>query len=56
MAWPLARRLTRSGRADLLERSGDAPGAARAYETAAGCADNDVGRAQLQRRARQLAV
>ncbi len=38
--------------ADLLERSGDAPGAARAYERAAGCADNDVARAELLRRAR----
>jgi len=45
-----------AARADLLERSGDAPGASRAYETAAGCADNDVARAELQRRARRLGV
>jgi RNA polymerase sigma-70 factor (ECF subfamily) len=37
--------------ADLLERCGDATGAARAYATAAGCADNAVARAQLLRRA-----
>ncbi len=37
--------------ADLLERCGDAAGAARAYATAAGCADNAVARAQLLRRA-----
>jgi len=37
--------------ADLLERSGDAAGATRAYETAAGCADNAVARAELLRRA-----
>ncbi len=37
--------------ADLLERCGNADGAARAYERAAGCADNAVARAQLRRRA-----
>jgi RNA polymerase sigma-70 factor (ECF subfamily) len=42
--------------ADLLDRTGDAAGAARAYERAAGCADNDVARAELTRRARQLAA
>jgi RNA polymerase sigma-70 factor (ECF subfamily) len=42
--------------ADLLERTGDAAGAARAYERAAGCADNDVARAELTRRARRLAA
>jgi RNA polymerase sigma-70 factor (ECF subfamily) len=36
---------------DLLERCGDAAGAARAYATAAGCADNAVARAELLRRA-----
>jgi RNA polymerase sigma-70 factor (ECF subfamily) len=40
--------------ADLLDRSGDARGAARAYATAADCADNDVARAELRRRARRL--
>jgi RNA polymerase sigma-70 factor (ECF subfamily) len=39
--------------ADLLERCGDAAGAARAYERAAACADNDVARAELLRRARR---
>ncbi len=42
--------------ADLLDRSGDAPGASRAYEQAAACADNDVARAELLRRARRLAA
>lgn len=37
--------------ADLLERCGDTTGAARAYATAADCADNAVARAQLLRRA-----
>jgi RNA polymerase sigma-70 factor (ECF subfamily) len=41
--------------ADLLERTGDAEGASRAYATAAGCADNDVARAELRRRAARLA-
>ena len=40
--------------ADLLERTGDVAGAARAYERAAGCADNDVARAELLRRAHRL--
>jgi RNA polymerase sigma-70 factor (ECF subfamily) len=40
--------------ADLLERSGDAAGAALAYATAATCADNDVARAELERRAQRL--
>jgi RNA polymerase sigma-70 factor (ECF subfamily) len=35
---------------DLLERCGDSAGAARAYATAADCADNAVARAELQRR------
>jgi len=35
---------------DLLERCGDSAGAARAYATAADCADNAVARAQLRRR------
>jgi RNA polymerase sigma-70 factor (ECF subfamily) len=35
--------------ADLLERSGDPDGAARAYARAAECADNDVTRAHLAR-------
>ncbi len=38
--------------ADLLERSGDGAAAARAYATAARCADNAVARAELRRRAR----
>ncbi|MEY2512925.1 MAG: polymerase sigma-70 factor, subfamily, partial [bacterium] len=42
--------------ADLLERAGDAPGAARAYAAAAGCADNAVSRAQLLRQAGRLAA
>ncbi len=42
--------------ADLLDRCGDAPGASRAYEQAAACADNDVARAELLRRARRLAA
>ena len=42
--------------ADLLERSGDAAGAARAYATAAGYAENPVARAELRRRAQRLAV
>jgi RNA polymerase sigma-70 factor (ECF subfamily) len=42
--------------ADLLDRTGDVAGAARAYERAAGCADNDVARAELTRRARRLAA
>ena len=37
--------------ADLLERCGDVPGAARAYARAADCADNAVVRAELRRRA-----
>ncbi len=43
-----------AARADLLDRTGDAPGAARAYERAAGYADNEVARAELLRRARRL--
>ncbi|MEA2190876.1 MAG: 3-phenylpropionate/trans-cinnamate dioxygenase ferredoxin reductase component, partial [Solirubrobacteraceae bacterium] len=35
---------------------GDPAAAARAYATAAGCADNAVTRAQLQRRARRPAL
>jgi len=42
--------------ADLLDRSGDATGAAGAYERAADCADNAVARAELLRRARRLAA
>jgi RNA polymerase sigma-70 factor (ECF subfamily) len=42
--------------ADLLERSGDAAGAARAYERAAACADNAVTRADLERRAGRLTM
>jgi RNA polymerase sigma-70 factor (ECF subfamily) len=40
--------------ADLLERTGDPVGAARAYERAASHAENDVMRADLERRAAQL--
>jgi RNA polymerase sigma-70 factor, ECF subfamily len=40
--------------ADLLDRAGDAPGAARAYARAAECADNAVARAELERRAATL--
>jgi RNA polymerase sigma-70 factor, ECF subfamily len=40
--------------ADLLERTGDRAAAARAYATAAGCADNEVARAELLRRAARL--
>ncbi|HEX4345295.1 MAG TPA: DUF6596 domain-containing protein [Solirubrobacteraceae bacterium] len=40
--------------ADLLERTGDRAAAARAYATAAGCADNAVARAELRRRAERL--
>jgi RNA polymerase sigma-70 factor (ECF subfamily) len=39
--------------ADLLERCGDSAGAARAYARAASCADNEVARAELLRRARR---
>ncbi|MDX6681307.1 MAG: polymerase sigma-70 factor, subfamily [Solirubrobacteraceae bacterium] len=42
--------------ADLLDRAGDAPGAARAYATAAEHADNAVARRELLRRARRLAT
>jgi RNA polymerase sigma-70 factor (ECF subfamily) len=42
--------------ADLLERTGDPDGAARAYATAAACAENPVARAELRRRAERLAV
>jgi RNA polymerase sigma-70 factor (ECF subfamily) len=42
--------------ADLLERSGDAAGASRAYGAAAGCADNEVARAELRRREARLAA
>ncbi len=42
--------------ADLLERSGDAGGAAAAYALAARCADNGVARAELRRRAARLAA
>ena len=42
--------------ADLLERTGDVAGAARAYGLAARCADNDVARAELRRRAARLAA
>jgi len=42
--------------ADLLDRTGDAAGAASAFERAAGCADNDVARAELLRRARRRSV
>ncbi|MDX6691402.1 MAG: polymerase sigma-70 factor, subfamily [Solirubrobacteraceae bacterium] len=41
--------------ADLLERSADAAGAARAYAKAAQCADNAVARAEFERRARRVA-
>jgi RNA polymerase sigma-70 factor (ECF subfamily) len=41
--------------ADLLDRAGDAAGAARAYARAAECADNAVARAELERRAALLA-
>jgi RNA polymerase sigma-70 factor, ECF subfamily len=40
---------------DLLDRAGDAAGAARAYETAAERSDNEVARAELARRAAALA-
>jgi len=40
--------------ADLLERSGDAAGAAAAYRRAADCSDNEVTRADLERRAAGL--
>ena len=40
--------------ADLLERTGDAAGAADAYARAAACADNAVTRADLERRADRL--
>ncbi|HEV7805624.1 MAG TPA: sigma-70 family RNA polymerase sigma factor [Solirubrobacteraceae bacterium] len=42
--------------ADLLDRAGDAPAAARAYATAAEHADNAVARRELLRRARRLAA
>ena len=42
--------------ADLLDRAGDAAGAAQAYARAAACADNAVARAELERRAAALAV
>jgi len=42
--------------ADLLERLGDERAAARAFARAASCADNAVARAELERRARRLAV
>jgi RNA polymerase sigma-70 factor, ECF subfamily len=45
-----------AARADLLDRCGDPRAAARAYEQAAACADNDVARAELLRRARRLAA
>lgn len=41
--------------ADLLERRGDASGAARAYAAAAACADNAVARAEFERRAARAA-
>jgi RNA polymerase sigma-70 factor (ECF subfamily) len=40
--------------ADLLDRAGDAQGAARAYRRAAARSDNTVARAELERRARRL--
>lgn len=40
--------------ADLLDRTGDPAAAASAYERAAGCADNDVLRAELRRRSAAL--
>jgi RNA polymerase sigma-70 factor (ECF subfamily) len=39
---------------DLLERAGERAAAASAYQRAAGCADNSVARAELERRARRL--
>ncbi|MFL5827269.1 MAG: RNA polymerase sigma factor [Thermoleophilaceae bacterium] len=39
---------------DLLERLGDAAGAAAAYERAAACSENSVTRAELERRAARL--
>ncbi len=42
--------------ADLLDRTGDAAGAAQAYARAADCADNAVARAELLRRAQRLAA
>ncbi|MGZ4202107.1 MAG: RNA polymerase sigma factor [Thermoleophilaceae bacterium] len=40
--------------ADLLERTGDRSGAADAYRRAAACSDNEVTRADLERRAARL--
>jgi RNA polymerase sigma-70 factor (ECF subfamily) len=40
--------------ADLLDRAGDAPGAAQAYARAAARTDNAVARAELERRAQRL--
>jgi RNA polymerase sigma-70 factor (ECF subfamily) len=40
--------------ADLLDRAGDAPGAAQAYARAAARTDNAVARAELERRAERL--
>ena len=40
--------------ADLLDRSGRSPDAARAYARAAACSDNAVARAELERRARRM--
>ncbi|MEA2182794.1 MAG: polymerase sigma-70 factor, subfamily [Solirubrobacteraceae bacterium] len=43
-----------AARADLLQRAGDAAGAARAYGVAAACTENAVARAQLERRSRAV--
>jgi RNA polymerase sigma-70 factor (ECF subfamily) len=45
-----------AARADLLQRAGDAAGAARAYGVAAACTENAVARAQLERRSRAVAA
>jgi RNA polymerase sigma-70 factor (ECF subfamily) len=42
--------------ADLLDRSGDTPGASAAYARAAALSDNAVARAELERRAARLAA